>query len=226
MGMTCGSIKRRINDYVDGRLRGSELTRFESHLSECGECELQIDEVRSVRSSLRGLPATDVPAELRVRLRVRASQERLVLLETNGSRLLRVWNTWKFRLNELMRPLTIPATGGFVSSIALFGMFAFTISTTTRIVTQDVPVNYYADHIDANLVPMELRSTVFVTFSTDGNGRITDYWFREGSKSVIGETSRLQSNSISLPDIPSVMTFTQPVSSDISITMKPLDFRR
>ena len=63
MGMTCWSVKRRMNDYVDGRLRGGELTRFESHLSECGECELRIDEVRSVRSSLRSLPASQMPAK-------------------------------------------------------------------------------------------------------------------------------------------------------------------
>jgi anti-sigma factor RsiW len=114
MGMTCWSVKRRINDYVDGRLRGGELNRFEAHLSECGECELHIDEVRSVRSSLRGLTPAAMPADLSVRLRVRASQERQVLLETNGSRWLRFWNVWKFRLHEMMRPFTITATGGFL----------------------------------------------------------------------------------------------------------------
>lgn len=226
MGNTCWSVKRRIVDYVDGRLRGGELTRFEGHLSECRECELRINEVRSVRSSLRGLPLAEIPADLRVRLRVRASQERVVLLQTNGSRLLRAWNVWKFRLNEMMRPLTIPATGGFVSAIALFGMFALTISTTTRIVAEDVPVQLFGDHINANLVPMELRSSeVVVTFSTDGAGRITDYAYRVGSKSVIGDTARLQSNNISLPEIPSVMT-AQPISSDISISFTPIVFRR
>jgi hypothetical protein len=170
-----------------------------------------------------------MPADLKVRLRVRASQERLVLLETNGSRLLRFWNTWKFRLDELMRPITLPVTGGFVSAVALFGAFAFMISTTTRVAAAyDVPV-VYADYMSANLVPMDLRSSgdITVTFSTDASGRITDYAFRDGSKSVIGETSRLQSNNISLPDIPNVMTNTrrQPVSSDISITFTPLLFR-
>lgn len=225
MGMTCWSAKRRITDYVDGRLRGSELTRVESHLSACGECQLRINEVRSLRSTLRTLPPAEMPADLRVRLRVKASQERSVLLQTNGSRWLRFWNIWKFRLNELMRPLTIPATGGFISAIALFGVFALTFSTTTRIVAEDVPV-VYADHINANLVPMELRSSeVVVTFSTDGSGRITDYAFREGSKSVIGDTGRLQSNNISLPNIPSVLT-AQPISSDIRISFTPLLFRR
>jgi hypothetical protein len=224
MGVTCRSVIRRINDYIDGRLRGSELTRFEAHLSECGECELRIDEVRSVRSSLRSLPASEMPDDLRVRLRVRASQERMVLIETNGSRWLRFWNVWKFRLNEMMRPLTIPATGGFLSAVALFGMFAFTIGTSARAVAYDIPV-IYDDHIDATLVPIELRSLVVVTLSTDGHGRITDYTFREGSHSVIGDTARLQSNNISLPDLPGVMRFAQPVSSDISISFKPIVFR-
>jgi anti-sigma factor RsiW len=224
MGMTCWSVKRRMNDYVDGRLRGSELSRLESHLSECGECELRIDEVRSVRSSLRSLPATEIPTDLRVRLRVRASQERVVLLETNGSRILRFWNSWKFRLNEMMRPITIPATGGFVSSIALFGAFALTFSTTTRVVAYDVPV-VYASNMSANLVPMELQSSAVVTFTTDGSGRITDYAYSDGSKSFIGQTSRLQSNNISLPSIPNVMTIAQPMSSDIRITFTPLVFR-
>ena len=224
MGMTCRSVNRRINDYVDGRLRGGELTRFEAHLSGCGECELRIDEVRSVRSSLRGLPPSVMPADLRVRLRVRASQERQVMIETNGSHLLRAWNAWKFRLNQMMRPLTIPATGGFFSSVALFAAFALTISTTTRVVAYDVPV-VYADHVDANLVPVELSSLVVVTLSTDGNGRITDYGFREGSKSFVGDATRLQANNISLPDIPSVMSIAQPVSSDIRISFKPIVFR-
>jgi hypothetical protein len=226
MGMTCWSVRRRITDYVDGRLRGSELTRLEAHLSACGECELRIDEVRSVRSSLRGLPATEMPADLALRLRVRASQERVVLLETNGSRWLRVWNAWKFRMHEMMRPLTIPATGGFFSSVALFAAFALTISTTTRVVAYDIPVGN-EEHVDANLVPMELRSAVVVvTLSTDGNGRITDYAFREGSKSVVGDTARLQSNNISLPNFPSVMTVAHPISSDISIYFTPLVFRQ
>jgi hypothetical protein len=224
MGMTCRGVIRRINDYVDGRLRGGELTRFEAHLSECGQCELRIDEVRSVRSSLRSLPPSEMPADLRVRLRVYASQERAVLLETNGSRWLRFWHVWKFRLNEMMRPLTIPATGGFLSALALFGMFAFTIGTSTRGVAYDVPLAY-DDHIDATLVPMELRSLVVVTFSTDGSGRITDYMFREGSHSVIGDTAHLQSSGICLPDLPGVMRLAQPVSSDISISFKPIVFR-
>jgi hypothetical protein len=224
MGMTCRGVKRRISDYVDGRLRDSELTRFEAHLSECGECELRIDEVRSLRFSLRQLPKAEMPTVLRARLRVQASEERQIQLESNGSRLLRTWNRWKFKLHELMRPLTIPATGGLFSAVLLFGAFALTISTSARVVGYDVPV-IYADRSDANLVPLELRSSVVLTFSTNGNGRITDYAFREGSSLFVGDMSRLQSNNISLPVIPTVMTIAQPVSSDIRISFTPIVFR-
>jgi hypothetical protein len=92
------------------------------------------------------------------------------------------------------------------------------------VVAYDVPVGY-ADHEDANLVPVELSSLVIVTLSTDGHGRITDYAFREGSRSFVGDAARLQANNISLPDIPSVMSIAQPVSSDIRISFKPIVFR-
>ena len=223
--MTCKNVQRKTNDFVDGRLRGADLARLQAHLAGCSECELHVHEVRSVCSSLQSLPQTEVPADLRVRLRVRASQERVVLLETNGSRWLRFWNTWKFRLDDMMRPLTIPATGGIFSSFALFAAFALTISTSSRVVPFDVPV-YDPDRASANLLPMQLSSAVVVTLSTDGVGRVTDCAISEGTKSVMGDSARLQFNNISLPSIPSVMAIAQPVSSDIRISFTPLLFRQ
>ncbi len=55
-----------------------------------------------------------------------------------------------------MRPLTIPATGGLLSSLILFGALAFTIGRSSRMVNYEVPV-MYADRMDANLVPLQLR---------------------------------------------------------------------
>ncbi len=225
MAMSCGSVKRRTTEYIDGRLRGSDLARLESHLSECGQCVMAIDEIRSVHLQLHNLSTAQIPDKLRVKLRVDASRECVQVRETNGSMFRRFWNAWKFRFNEMMRPVTIPATGGLFSAIALFGAFALTFSATTRIVTYyDVPV-IYASHSPANLVPMELRSSAVVTMSTDSSGRIIDYAYSEGSESVIGQISKLQSNNISLPNIPNVMAIAHPMSSDIRITFTPLVFR-
>jgi hypothetical protein len=159
-------------------------------------------------------------------LRVIASQERKLILEADGSRVRLLWNDWKFRMRQLMRPLTIPATGGFCSALLLFSALAFTIGNTTRGLAYEVPLIYSGDQIEANLLPIELRSSIVLTLSLDGNGRITDYAFRNSSRSVQGDPASLQHNNIAVPDIPSVMALSLPVSSDIEISVTPMIFRR
>jgi hypothetical protein len=219
--MTCWSVKRRSTDYVDGRLRGSERSRVAAHLAECDTCSQHTEDLASVRSTLRDLRVPVAPPPLRTALLIMASRERKLVRD---SPLARLWNRWKFRLNEMMRPLTIPATGGVLSSLVLFAALAITISTTTRAVTYEVPV-IYADKVDPNLVPVELRSSVVLTLSLDDKGRITDYAVRDGSASFVGDPSRLQYNNIALPEFRTVLAMTQPVSRDISISFTPLVFR-
>jgi len=223
--MTCWNAKRRSADYVDGRLRDSERSRLESHLDQCESCSLQIEQVRSVRMTLQRLPGVSSPAKLKTALRVHASLERQAVLSSQGSRFARIWKRWKFRFNEIMRPLTIPATGGVLSSLMLFGALALAISTTSQIVQYEVPV-LYADHVDATLVPLELRSSIMLTLSLDGHGRITDYSARDDYASFVGDASRLQYNAIALPDFPSVMAVAQPISSDIRILVRPIVYRQ
>jgi hypothetical protein len=224
--MTCWSVHRRTTAYVDGRLRGAELAKVEAHLRRCSKCELRLQDLGAVRLSLQELPKAKSPRSLRTSLRVIASQERKLILEADGSRLRLLWNEWKFRMQQLMRPLTIPATGGFCSAVVLFGLLAFTIGNTTRGLAYEVPLMYSSNHIDANLVPVELRSKIILSMSLDGNGRITDYAFRNESHAVQGDPASLQHQNIEVPDIPSVMTSEQEVSSDIQVSLTPMDFRR
>jgi hypothetical protein len=146
-------------------------------------------------------------------------------METNGSRFLRLWNFWTFWLDELMRPIHIQATGGLFSSIVLFGALAFTIGTTTRGVTYEVPV-MYAERGDANLVPVELQSSVVLTLSVNGNGRIIDYAVLDHAGSFSGDAFKLQYNNISVPEIPNALRLAMPTSSDIRISFTPIIFRQ
>lgn len=222
--MICWTARRRSAGYVDGRLRASERSRFEAHVNNCSCCSLRVEQMRSMRSALGSLPEPVPPDELRTALCVTASQERQAILDRRGSRLRRAWNQWRFRLDEVMRPLTIPATGGLLSSLLLFGSFAFTIENSSRMVNYEVPV-LYSDRVVANLVPLQLRSAVMLTLSLDGNGRITDYTVREGSASFVGDVARLQYNNISLPEFPSVLALAQPINGDVSILFRPIVFR-
>ena len=223
--MNCRSAKR--GQYSgDEILRDGEPSRSEAHQLECESCEPDASDLRAVRFALQRLPLAQSPVGLRTRLRVTASQERRLLLESDGSRFLRLWRRWKFRLNEMMRPFTIPATGGLASSLVLFSALFFTILSSTTGVAYDVPV-LGSGAINANLVPAELRSGIVLSLSLDWNGRITDYVVRDGSGSIVGNPNRLRSNSnISLPEIPSVLAMAQPVSSDIRISLTPITYRQ
>ena len=223
--MTCWSAKRRREEFVDGRLRGNENSRIAAHLAECQSCSLEFEQARAVRTMLRKLPHLKTPSSLGTALRVRASQERSAVEQNEGSRLMRLWQAWLFRMDELMRPITLPATGGLLSSIILFGALTFTIGTATRQANYEVPV-LYGDVMNANLVPMQLRSSVTLTLSLDGTGHITDYAFGDKSASFVGDAARLQYRNIAVPNFPSVLTVTSPINRDISIKFEPLVFRR
>jgi hypothetical protein len=223
--MNCWSAKRRSTHFIDGRLRERERARVVRHLNECPACSSEIEQMRSVRSTLRALPGLKSPAHLRAALQVAASRERQAIAEGAWSKVTRIWNRWVFRLEDFMRPITLPATGGLLSSIILFGAFSFTMGTTARVSNYEVPI-IYADHWGANLVPFQLRSSVVLTLNLDGKGRITDYEVRDGSASFVGDTTRLQYNNIAVPEFPSVLAVAQPINRGISISFTPIVYRQ
>jgi hypothetical protein len=224
--MKCWGTRRKLADYVDGRLREAERSRISAHLHICSSCSLRFEEIRSIRIALGSLPDRVSPARLTTALRVRASHQRQLTLETRGSRLQKLWAAWRLRMDEFMRPLTIPATGGLLSSLILFAAFAFTVESTARVVSYEVPV-LYASRMNANLVPLELRSSVTLDLSLDENGRITDYTAAQGvSSRLVGDATRLQGNNIVMPAFSNVLALPQPVSSDISIKFTPIFFRQ
>src|SRR5579875_1189193 len=127
--MSCWSTRRRIADYIDGRLRENERCRVEAHLLECTGCSLRAEDIASARRVVTRLPRPVAPANLKTALRVIASHELQSVVASHGSRWKSIWDQWKLRINEFMRPLTIPATGGLLSSLVLFGGLAFTIAS-------------------------------------------------------------------------------------------------
>jgi hypothetical protein len=222
--MTCFSTRRHSTAYIDGRLRDRERARMAAHLRSCDTCASHVDQLTALRSGLQSLSPVKAPSDLSSKLRVIASRERHLLVQTEGSRFRRMWDLWKLRLDDLMRPLTIPAAGGILSSLIMFGVLSATISESTRGVGYDIPV-IYQDRTDANLVPLDVRNPLTLTMSLDDKGRIRDYAVQDASASFSGNPSRLTYNTIVLPEFPSVLTFSHPVSSDNKIQLTPISFR-
>jgi anti-sigma factor RsiW len=51
-----------ISAYLDGELHGSELTQLMDHLSSCGRCSADMEEIQRVRTAVRSLPILELPA--------------------------------------------------------------------------------------------------------------------------------------------------------------------
>lgn len=222
--MTCFSAKRKSTSYFDSRLRDRERSRIQEHLRECDPCTSYFEQIRSVRTGLTRLPQPAAPASLRTRLQIIASRERQMLTTRSGSRLEEAWENWRFRMNEWMRPLTIPATGGIVSSLLLSCMFGLCMATNTRTVAYEVPVEYHDQEAVNNtptLVPMSLRSSLLLNMSLDGHGHIQDFSARDASAQYTGDSNDFSGHDISLPDFPHPA-----LSGDISILVTPVVYIR
>jgi anti-sigma factor RsiW len=225
MNMICWSVKRRTHAYVDGKLGSLERGWIERHVRTCESCSSYFDQMASVRMMLHRLPARPAPVHLSARLRVAASQERQLLLESDGSIWRAAWNRWKCRLDAFMRPLTIPATGGLLASVLMFGTLAVTIGDHIHPAAYDVPVFGIAQS-SPTLVPVELHSAVVLTMSLDSGGHISNYAVHENSSSFIGNTPSSHDSSISIPSFPSVFAAAEPVTSDIRISFTPIVYRQ
>jgi hypothetical protein len=225
MSITCLHAKRYSTAYVDGRLRFDQRQGVADHLIECEECTAYFEQVTVIRSALQELATPTIPSRLQTNLKVLASRERANVVRSRGSRLQAVWDYWKFRLNELMRPLALPATGGLISAVLLFGTFILMMGTTTRIAGYEIPLCAMTEN-DASLLPLDLRShLVVLNMTLDGNGRMEK---GDVSSSAPQFTAALQSrcSNITLPQIPTVFAVAQPISGDIQIKFVPLAFRQ
>jgi anti-sigma factor RsiW len=53
-----------ISAYLDGELSRAEIEQLQAHLSSCGRCAAEIQEMQLVRSAVRSLPMLELPAGL------------------------------------------------------------------------------------------------------------------------------------------------------------------
>ncbi len=225
MAINCNQAKDSSSAYVDDRLRSVERSRVASHLVQCESCTSYFEQVNSIRSALRELSKPAIPKHLQTNLRVLASKQQAELLQTRGSRFRAFYERWKFELNQLMRPVALPATGGLLSSMLLFGVFVLMMGSTVRVTSYDIPLTSVSG-AEPNLVPVELRShSVVLNMSFDQNGHIGDYEMADPSCKT---TAGLQAHpaNISVPDLTTAFGGSRPFSGGIEIRFQPIAFRQ
>ena len=73
--MSCTKMEERILAYVDGRLKDSERSETEKHLTSCAACRVRVNEFRSVGELLEELPLVEPSPAFDVRVRARVAAE-------------------------------------------------------------------------------------------------------------------------------------------------------
>jgi hypothetical protein len=186
--MMCHGYDRKISAYLDGQLTEPEHREVLLHLSHCDQCASATRHSANIRAKLRSLPKAASPDGLQTALRVIASKEKVrrTARASLGAFLHHCHENVRLRVNNLMRPLAIPAVGGLASAIVLFSMLVPTFNKPVAEGRMDVPTPFYtAAAVKSSMSPSGfLKDELFIELTIDANGRMVEYSIPEGQPIV------------------------------------------
>jgi hypothetical protein len=182
--MSCHRVQNSISEFLDRRLGGDERIRVAQHLAECRECAAHLEELSSLRERLMSQPLAPVPQRLQTQLQVIASRQRA---RSNSTRTLPLaLRTWacgaRLTIDNLMRPLALPFTGGVFSALVLFSMLVPTLGSRPS-VRNDVPIGWYTAATLVEVAPFINNDETVVELYIDDKGQAMDYSVQRGAVS-------------------------------------------
>jgi len=144
---------------------------------------------------LRSLPPRVPPAGLTTSLRVIASRERKRLVENRSpGQIFIAWlERTRFMLQDMLRPLMLPATGGLFSAVVLFSMWVVPTYPMRAKMALDIPADFAtADVVDVvkGSAGVGLRESVLLDVEVDDQGHFVDYQVVSGASAVSDPTTR------------------------------------
>jgi hypothetical protein len=210
--MTCSKVRTSLSAMNDCRLREPERAGVVQHLADCANCRHHERELRSVSLALKETAPRRPPLDLTYRLRVLASHERARMLAGSNW-----WTTIRFRLNQILRPLAVPAAGGIFASLLFFAILtpSFTVHANTR---NDTPVWLYTQSSIVNPSPFGFNGReITVEVTVDETGAVSNYSVAAG-KLTKDEMSDV-ANFILFTTFKAATAFGQPISSKLLLNI-------
>ncbi len=174
-----------MSSYLDSRLPEPDRSYVARHLAECGACAARYEDAVELRRSLRSLPMAPAPARLVTDLRILASKEILRRRRMGSlSAFLRYWiEQCRLPIDNLMRPLALPAAGGLVSAMFIFLMLIPSLAFL-RDSTNDKPTALYTEASVISIADFASHSKgsddTLVEVKIDGSGHMVDYRVLQG----------------------------------------------
>jgi hypothetical protein len=166
-------------EFHTNELPPADAAAVSEHISQCRGCELHSLDDKSLSTGLRHLPRMSVSPLLATRLRVIASRECARELYRHNFRLRfrEAFTRVRLRLDNLLRPVAMPATGGLLASFFCFA----TIVNALQIDRdhwgyEDIPIGFQSEITIDELSPFSYGGgDVMVQLSVDSKGQVTDF---------------------------------------------------
>ena len=178
--MKCSDAKLLMSSYLDAAVTRSELTAVQDHIGGCAACSIYYLALQRTQKLVGELGRKPVPADLALRLRVVASQ---AIATRQRSR----WEMMRVRWENVFNAVMVPATGGFVTTIIMFGLLISFLMPGQFVYPNDVPTTLYT--------PPQLQSSPFqlamgpgrsepliVEAYVGADGRVQDYRVLSGGE--------------------------------------------
>lgn len=198
--MSCKSVRTRLAGYLDDAVVNApgpeERRKIGQHLDRCENCREELQRYRRLSVLLSRVPRAVPPADLAIRIKVAASQAQ----ETQGweRRWQRIKDRSEILLDNVFRPLTVPATGGLFSALIIFVfvLHLITPGITVQADPNDIPTGLLqpaelialSDYPVSTVAEMqhpdlELQHDLLVDVVVDANGQMTTYDIISGNAS-------------------------------------------
>jgi Putative zinc-finger len=220
--MDCRNARKKISAYLDNRMPALERQALRSHLDACRSCALESGEQQKLRRTVRSLPHRTPPADLTVRLRVIASKARAGI--QGPGRWIRLRNRLTLGLENLMRPMALPAVGGFCSAVFMFGaliqtfMPAFAMARDASLF--DPPTSLSTEPMVKYMAPIAFRGDAIVDVDIDNNGCIIGYSIVSVGDQNNDQLRRSIQNNLLFTEFWPATAFGVPVSGTIRISYR------
>ena len=188
--MKCSDAKRQMSSYLDAAATVSQMTALQSHMDSCSSCAIYFVGLQRTQAMVSALGPKPAPSDLSLKLRVALSQE---LADTKRPR----WDALRVRWKNVFNAVMVPATGGLITTILIFGLLINFLVPAQVVRVNDVPTTFYT--------PPELQSTPFevamdssrpepliVEAYVGADGRVQDYRILSGGESGAAVLSELK----------------------------------
>jgi len=198
--MKCTTVRSKLAGYLDDATTGTapaaERSQISEHLHGCEVCRAELQRFRRLSVLLSRVPRNAPPADLAVRIRVAAAQ--LQPHNDWASRWRKMRDRAEILLDNVFRPLSVPATGGVFSAIVIFVVVLQLMvpGITVRAVSNDVPLNILrpAELLSLSDYPqswapeqheleLSLPHGLLVDVTVDAQGQMADYQILSGPSS-------------------------------------------